>query len=83
MIHDQAKKADLFLVDYDYYNTTALEKDIAGFIRDLGYDGRLLLWTLHEEFDTEDSKALEKIYDGILNKSDLNSNTLQYLIAKE
>lgn len=66
------ERADAIIVDYDYGNGTAVKSDIAGFIRkDLGYKGKLVLCSLHEDF-REDNERIRREYDVVLHKRDLS-----------
>ena len=75
------KSASLILVDFDFYTSTALENDIAGYIRDSGYKGKMYLWTLHEEFDEDDRKKIASDFDGVINKREISGPKIQSLIS--
>ena len=74
------QSASLILVDFDFYTSTALENDIAGYIRDSGYEGKMYLSTLHEEFDKDDRKKIASDFDGLINKREISGPKIQSLI---
>ena len=73
--HD-VKNADLILVDYDYGRGTAVKSGIADYIRkELGYRGKLVLCSLHEDFK-ENSAKVQKDYDLVMHKRDMSWRTI-------
>lgn len=70
-------RASLIVVDYDYGAGTAIKSGIAGFVRNnLGYKGKLVLCSLHEDF-REDEKQVRKDYDVVMHKRDLSWERLE------
>ena len=66
------QNADLIIVDYDFGAGTAVKSGVAEYIRrDLGYNGKLMLCSLHEDFRENEAK-IRKDYDVVIHKRDLN-----------
>ena len=55
---------ELLVLDYKFDNYNAWNKDIVTYIKELGYQGKIILWSLEERF----SKPFLKQVDGVMPK---------------
>lgn len=55
---------ELLVLDYKFDNYNAWNKDIVTYIKELGYKGKILLWSLEDRF----SKPFLKQVDGVMPK---------------
>jgi len=69
----------LVIVDFDFRTKTAADNDIAGYLRDLGYRGPIILCSLIEDYGP-DMKYIEENYDAIISKHNLSLRALEQVI---
>ena len=72
-------RASLIIVDYDFRTCTAVDRDLAGFIRDKfpGFKGKIVLLSLLDDF-FQDNEAVKRSFDAVLDKrSDLAWERIQ------
>ncbi len=71
---DGAKEADInrakvIIVDYDFRTCTAIDRDLAGHIREKypKFSGKIVLLSLLDDF-LKDNDAVARSFDGVINK---------------
>ena len=73
---EDIQSADCILIDYELGGATAIENELAQYIRSLGYRKKLVLWSLFEKFG-DDTVEIQKHYDGFILKDNLTWEALK------
>lgn len=75
--------ADAILVDYDFGRGNAVQSSLAKHIREnLGFKGRVILWSLHDHFSKGDQAEIAKDYDAVMSKKGFNWEKLSRHLAQ-
>lgn len=63
--------ANYIFIDYEFRIDDAITLELAQFARKQGFRGKLILWSLYEEFEPEVQSSIDKNYDYFLCKAGL------------
>ena len=74
---EDVKRAKLILVDYDFGRYTAVERNIAGYIRTKfpEFGGKIVLLSLLEDV-VRDTPAVRNSFDAVINKKNLTWDSI-------